>query len=165
MGSGRRRGQEQGVRGGRRKKLIAALRWYHQWGAAVATSVKLIELGREPLPQFFEQPDIPAGDTIYWSAFADLSTERQIGMSIGPIPRSKTRAYATDELDLHGEAHEHFCAVIDLMDAAFVQQANAVKSPNDPQTRSTASPEDGNAVGRILENVAKKPARPKRKTL
>ena len=94
-----------------------------------------------------------------------MSTERQIGMSIGPIPRSKTRAYATDELDLHGEAHEHFCAVIDLMDAAFVQQANAVKSPNDPQTRSTASPEDGNAVGRILENVAKKPARPKRKTL
>lgn len=124
--------------------------------------MKLIELGREPLAQFYEQPDIPAHLEMYWRAFEDLTTERQIGMAIGPIPRSRVRAYARDELDLGEDAFELFCGVIERMDADFVKRANAPKQqPSDGSpVRSTASPEDGKSVAKILDSVAKKPNRP-----
>jgi hypothetical protein len=87
----------------------------------------LIEDGREPPPVFYQQPDIPAWNVFYWEAFGDLSTERQIGMGIGPIPRSSILAYAAEH-DLLGDAAEHFLSIIRQIDNEYLRLANSSTS-------------------------------------
>ncbi len=54
-------------------------------------------------------------------AFWTLSTERPIsGMAIGPIPRSKVREYAREELGLEEDALNVFWTVISAMDAGYL---------------------------------------------
>lgn len=38
-------------------------------------------------------PDLPQNLELYWRAFQDLSTERQIGMAVGNIPWSAIEKY------------------------------------------------------------------------
>lgn len=54
-------------------------------------------------------------------AFWRLSTERQLGMSCGPIPESKIREYATEELGLDQEAARIFRDQIRAMDRAYLK--------------------------------------------
>ncbi len=46
--------------------------------------------------KFAEKPTIHLGLMLYYNAFQDLSTCRQLGMSIGLIPWTATRQYADD---------------------------------------------------------------------
>jgi len=44
----------------------------------------------QPAPSWYEEePDIPPRVDFFLRAFWELSTERQIGFSVGPIPMSK----------------------------------------------------------------------------
>ncbi len=52
-------------------------------------------------------------------SFNDLGTERNIGMSLGPIPWSKIVMYA-DEYGLDPDVKESFVDIIRTMDVAFM---------------------------------------------
>ena len=53
-------------------------------------------------------------------SFHDLSTERSIGMSLGPIPWSKIVQYA-DRYQLEPDVTEAFVDIIRIMDVAFMK--------------------------------------------
>ena len=59
---------------------------YERDGFAVEV---LIERGQPPPSWYEEEPDCPPGLDYYMKAFWQLSTERSIGFSVGPIPASK----------------------------------------------------------------------------
>ena len=47
-----------------------------------------------PTPAWLdEQPSSQASDSFYMQAFWDLSTERQLGFTVGPIPESAIQRY------------------------------------------------------------------------
>lgn len=111
--------------------------------------MKLIEAGREPHPAFYQQPEILPWNSFYWEAFHELSTERQIGMGLGPIPRSCIMAYAAEQ-DLLGDAAEHFLDIIRRVDVEYLQSANS-SSKDQPDTG--VSPNDTVGVGQVLERL------------
>lgn len=59
------------------------------------------------------------GDWFYTQAFWELSTERQIGMGLGPIPASRIKAYAAD-YGLEPDVAEVFKVVVREMDSVYL---------------------------------------------
>jgi hypothetical protein len=85
----------------------------------------MVDEGKEPPAQYFDQPEIPDHLQFYWTAFIDLSGERQLGMGVGPIPRSKIREYAI-ECGWDGvDEIERLCRIIGEMDHEYVSTANS----------------------------------------
>jgi hypothetical protein len=61
----------------------------------------------------------------YWLAFNDLTSERQIGMGIGPIPYSALRAYAT-EYGIRGhDEFDYFRWLLQAMDNHYLAHVNS----------------------------------------
>lgn len=74
---------------------------------------------RRPLPPWFlEQPALLNGDEFYIRQFNQLSTERQLGMSVGPIPVSKIEERAA-RAGLDDACTELFVDVIMAMDEGY----------------------------------------------
>jgi hypothetical protein len=111
--------------------------------------VKQIERGGQPPAQYYTQPEISDAASVYWEAFSDLSTERQIGMGVGPIPRSKIRDFASDQLGLSGDAHEQFCAVIEMVDQDYTSHANS----SDKEKRSSVPIDDVEGVKAVFDLI------------
>lgn len=84
--------------------------------------------------QFYEQPDINPQWSFYWQAFHDLSSERQIGMAIGPIPRSAIKNYA-DEFSIVGDRFDSFERIIRSVDAEYLKLAQ----PKKPDEKGTSA--------------------------
>jgi hypothetical protein len=124
------------------------LQYQVRWGAAMKTWQIMIDQGREPPPQFFEQPELALDLVGIMDAFCDLSTERQIGMTLGSIPVSKTKEYAA-ELELDGDELDRFCTLIVRMDAEYLKPA--VKP--DPRERATARIDDPRAMKEFMLNL------------
>ena len=82
--------------------------------------MKLLDDGREPPPMYYDHPEIPEWQQFYWRAFADLSTERQIGMSLGPIPRSQIMEYAAEHR-LGADAKDRLIEIIRTMDNEYLK--------------------------------------------
>lgn len=61
------------------------------------------------------------GDEFYIKAFFDLSTERQLGMNVGPIPWSNILAYASYS-GLEADMIDVFIYTIREMDAAYLNR-------------------------------------------
>ena len=110
----------------------------------------MIEGGKDPPAQFFDWPEIPECYEFYWVAFGDLSTERQIGMSLGPIPRSSMASYA-NESGLYGDAAEHFMSVLRAVDDAYLGIANA--APEDKNKPHMADINDVEGTKRVLDSL------------
>lgn len=68
----------------------------------------------------------------YWTAFNDLSTDRQIGMGVGPIPYSAIRSYATDYNIRSRDEFDYFLRLMMAMDTRYLQSANA-SNKNEPE--------------------------------
>ena len=115
--------------------------------------------GNEPPAKFYqlldEQPEIAEHLYVYWDAFSDLGTERQIGMGIGPIPRSKVREYASDLLGLDGDEHDRFCEILSRMDRDYVSRVNSPRSEDGPNFREIVDPKDGERVKKLAHRMAK----------
>lgn len=78
-----------------------------------------IAKGRD-LPQWYvDEPLLLPTSEFFLNAFADLSTERQMGMGLGPIPWSVTQLYA-ERKQLDPQMTEAFVTVIRTMDAAYL---------------------------------------------
>lgn len=89
---------------------------YQRDGHAAET---LIERGVKPPDWYHEEPDLFPFADFYLDSFWELSTERQLGMSVGPIPASKRDEYAGKK-GLVGYSAELFNLVIKALDAAFM---------------------------------------------
>ena len=109
---------------GREGKLTGALRWALNHAAAWRITA---ESGKEYEPA---PPELMDGFGGWYEDFFDLSTDRQIGMVAGPIPKSS--------IDRHvaGWPHEEadmFRAVIRAMDQVYLEHGNGDgdKTPDD----------------------------------
>lgn len=83
--------------------------------------------GEQPPAHLLPPPPSPEPDVddFYLDAFFRLSTERAIGMAVGPIPWHHVVAYA-DRAGLAGEAAELFVQVIAAMDRGYLEHEAAV---------------------------------------
>lgn len=112
--------------------------------------MKLIEKGRDPPDVFYTQPYIEEGNAFYWEAFHDLSTERQIGMGVGPIPRSAIKSYAY-ESGLFGDDAEQFATIIRMVDAEYLRMSNSMTGSKDNKKKHTEIPvNDTQGVKQLL---------------
>jgi hypothetical protein len=122
----------------------------------------MAERGREAPPEFYDRPEIEPHLAWLWNAFWELSTERQLGMSIGPIPVSKIREYLHDELDLHGAEYDRARAIIRKADDAWVGMLNRRKD-DEPEMADTAKVSDAEGVKRVMRGLGNKAKRGRRK--
>lgn len=66
-----------------------------------------------------EEPLVLPGEDFYLRAFWDLSTERQIGMGLGPIPFFARQRYAL-EAGLEPDMIRPFIDIIGKLDVAYL---------------------------------------------
>lgn len=87
-------------------------------------AIPMLESKRKPLPEWYiNQPQIEPFDYFYMEAFQELSTERQMGMGLGPIPNSKIKEYASD-CGFDVLLRDAFIFIIRAMDNAFLAWYN-----------------------------------------
>jgi len=114
----------------------------------------MAERGRDAPDGFYERPEVASHLTLIWSAFWELGTERQLGMSIGPIPGSKIREYLRDELELHGAEYDRARAIIRKADEAYLGMLNARKG-DEPRLSDQAKATDIEGVKRVMRGLGK----------
>lgn len=138
------------------------LRWQRQHGKSAEKWAKDHAEGRAVPPSFLQQPELAIHLRAERVAFSDLSTERQIGMGLGPIPRSKIIEYGAAELGLDGDELDRFCRVIRRVDADYLDSVNTPRAVDDESVSDKAAMTDVAGVERVLKSVAKK--KPKKRT-
>jgi hypothetical protein len=70
-------------------------------------------------------------EVFYWNAFNNLTSERSIGMGIGPIPYSAIRRYA-DDYDMRSrDEFDFFCGIIQGVDTEYLALINKPKDKAD----------------------------------
>lgn len=116
-----------------------------------------IERGIEPPAWFFEQPEIDPHLHFHWEAFGELSTERQIGMGIGPIPWSAIKAYA-EEFGIVGDEFESFLHIMRAMDSEYLSQANSSHKLKDTAGGMTAPTDDVERSKAVLDVIKSRAA-------
>ena len=90
-----------------------------------------LEKGRQPPDWFMEDMELGPMEVFYIRQFFDLSTERQIGMAIGPIPVSKIKEYGK-RAGLEPDVLMVYEYVMKAMDNAYlehIQEQNKKKLP------------------------------------
>ena len=71
-----------------------------------------------------------------FDAFADLSTERQVGMGIGPIAYRAMVWYFGERRGLEGEVLDDACSLLIAMDVAYLKK----KAEDDKSKNKTPPP-------------------------
>jgi len=89
----------------------------------------LVSRGVKPPSWYLEEPHLLPGCEFYLRAFWDLSTERQIGNTTGPIPVSQIRAYAA-RYQLEEQATKHLEEIIRTTDRAYLKWAAEQQAKN-----------------------------------
>lgn len=80
-----------------------------------------INTGREIPDKIQNAPKLIMGLEFVLDAFFELDTERQLGFSPGPIPRSAIKNYA-NEYDMYGNEFDEFLFLIRRMDTSHLVQ-------------------------------------------
>lgn len=70
--------------------------------------------------QLLNEPMLHEGLDIYYSAFWELNTDRQVGMGLGPIPYSSIRNYCKDR-GLGGDQSDNMMRLLRKMDSEFIK--------------------------------------------
>lgn len=112
----------------------------------------MLDRGREAPAEFWDRPEIEPHLAWLWNAFWELSTERQLGMTIGPIPVSKIREYLHDELELHGAEYDRARAIIRKADDAYVGMLNR-RNDDGPEMADVAKTSDPEGVKRVMRGL------------
>ncbi len=94
-----------------------------------------------PLPDSIaNKPDIIAGLEMYWQAFTDLNTSRELGMAEGPIPWTAIDQWATRHR-IVGEDFDRLVIILRGMDAAYLKHRS--KSSNKTLGKRPKKPSTG----------------------
>ena len=75
------------------------------------------------LEALYEQPEIQPAHLWIWKAFHELTTERDLGFGVGPIPWQRIREYG-DREGLDESEFETFREVIRALDTEYLKHAN-----------------------------------------
>lgn len=107
---------------GRRKKLVEVLIYTLEQGPTERTIIEQSVRQRLPLPdRIANAPELFPGLDIYYTAFLDLTTCRQLGYGAeGPISWLVIDEYA-DRSGFEGEQREDLFYHVQEMDRAYVQ--------------------------------------------
>jgi hypothetical protein len=97
-----------------------------------------------------DEPQPFLGDDFYMKAFWDLSTERQLGMTAGPIPWTRIQAYAC-ACELSSSMMKVFEAVIRAMDSTYMEEAEKARKKSAKNKRGAAQ----SYIGDTRERKAK----------
>jgi hypothetical protein len=89
-----------------------------------------------------------------WSAFFDLNSERQNGMGPGPIPSSKIREFAREQMEYEGEEAERFFIIIRRVDSEYLDLNNSSNKPTDAKIEREASVDDAEGMHSIMRSIA-----------
>ena len=74
-----------------------------------------------PIPDSIQNaPQLMLGLELYFSAFMDLNSSRQMGMGIGPIPWVVVWDYC-ERLEIEGEQREDMLYHIDKLDLVYIE--------------------------------------------
>jgi len=92
----------------------------------------------------------------------ELGTERQLGMSVGPIPGSKIGEYLRDEMELTGPEYDRARAIIRMTDHAYVGMLNSRKG-DEPELDDVAKATDSQGVKRIVRGLGNRHKATKRR--
>lgn len=111
-------------------------------------------MGRQVPDAFFDRPDPLPESHFYWRAFCELSTERQIGMGVGPIPYSKAREYA-QRYELNEDEWDFFWEIIQDVDSENLKLIGASLRSDDKKA-NLVSAQDPEGMKRSMENLAKR---------
>lgn len=91
-----------------------------------------------PTPKWVEEEPLSApGDEFFLKAFWDLSTERQLGFTVGPIPASKIRSYRGAK-GFSPAMMDLFESVIRAMDGAYLEWAESERKKANKNSRGAA---------------------------
>ena len=86
---------------------------------------KIVAMARKqkmPVPDKIKNaPNLSVGLVLYWRAFQDLSSDRDIGMGVGPIPWTSMDAWAARNR-IRGDSFERFVMILRGMDGAFMEK-------------------------------------------
>lgn len=124
------------------------LRWDQDFGSTREHWEQQLIEGR-PVPEpFLNLPDIIPEATYYWAAFCDLQSERTYGMSVGPIPISRVRAYADVE-GLSEDEWDFFRNVIRDLDNEHLKLMN-----KKTDTKPAVPIRDTKGMKSLMENFA-----------
>ena len=115
----------------------------------------MAERGRSAPDAFYDRPELEPHLTWLWNAFWELSTERQLGMAVGPIPGSKIREYLCDEMELTGAEYDRARAIIRRADDAYCGMLNARKG-DEPRLTDQAKATDIEGVKRVMRRLDKR---------
>ena len=115
----------------------------------------MAERGRNAPDAFYDRPEIEPHLIWLWNAFWELGTERQLGMSIGPIPGSKIREYLRDEMELTGTEYDRARAIIRKADDAYCGMLNSRKG-DEPRLTDQAKATDVEGVKRVMRRLDKR---------
>ncbi len=74
-----------------------------------------------PVPEALEdKPELEQGLAFYWYAFWQLSTDRQLGMSEGPIPWSAIDRWSQRH-DIDGDEFDRLVIMLKHMDVVYLK--------------------------------------------
>lgn len=114
----------------------------------------MVEDGLDPPSEFYSQPEIWIEADWHWKAFSDLSSDRAIGMGLGPIPVTAMLRYAEfcglDDVD----AIERFRLIVSSVDAEYLT-LNTPKGQRDDKMRSLVPITDAEGISAILGRLGK----------
>ena len=113
----------------------------------------MIDQGRNAPDGFHDRPEIDPHLNWLWDAFWELSTERQLGMSVGPIPGSKIREYLRDEMELTGAEYDRARAIIRKADNAYLGMLRS--KTDEPKLTDQAKATDAEGVKRVMRGLGK----------
>lgn len=75
-----------------------------------------------PLPQSIrDKPKILVGLELYWKAFSDLSSDREIGMGIGPVPWRAIHEWGLRH-NIVGDDFERLVLMVRGLDAVYIEK-------------------------------------------
>ena len=75
-----------------------------------------------PLPDKIKnKPEIRIGLDLYWKAFQDLSSDRDIGMGVGPIPWSAMHSWGARNR-IRGDDFERLVMVLRGLDNIYMEK-------------------------------------------
>lgn len=115
----------------------------------------MAERGRNAPDAFYDRSEVDPHLTWLWAAFWELGTERQLGMSVGPIPGSKIREYLRDEMELTGVEYDRAKAIIRKADDAYLGMLNRRKDDG-PVLADAAKATDIEGVKRVMRRLDKR---------
>lgn len=71
------------------------------------------------MPFLENQPELSDHLQFEWGAFRDLTTDRQTGLGVGPIPWSSFDRYARRHGIVDPDEFDRFCHLMRVMDDAY----------------------------------------------